>query len=165
MVTARYAVRVPDWDPARLDVDVSVDAQQVHVAGQVLTAVNGTVGYTDRLVKFDATGTDGERGLEARGTLRLEDALQRLTLEHAQIARNGVEWALAPGSAARVAITGQQATVGTLELARGDQRTQFEGTVGIAEGAESSLRVEATGVDIGDLLTLASQDVDAPTAS
>ena len=55
----------------------------------------------------------------------------------------------------------QQATVGTLELARGDQRIQFEGTVGIAEGAESSLRVEATGVDIGDLLTLTSQDVDA----
>jgi hypothetical protein len=161
VVTAQYAVRVPDWNPARVDVEASIDAQQVQVAGQVLSAVNGTVGYTDRLVRFDVDGTDAVRTLEAKGTLRLEEALQRLTLEQAQVTRNGVTWALAPGSAARVAITPRQATVGTVDLVRGDQRLQFEGTVGIAADVESSLRVDATGVDIGDLLVLANQNVDA----
>ena len=55
----------------------------------------------------------------------------------------------------------RQATIGALHLASGDQRVDIEGTVGIAADAESSLRVEATAVDIGDLLDLAGQDVDA----
>lgn len=161
VVTAQYAVRVPDWDPARLDVETSVDAREVQAAGQVLSAVTGTVGYTDRLVRFDVDGTDAVRTLEARGALRLEEGTQRLTLDQAQVTRNDVTWALAPGSVARVAITPRQATVSTVDLVRGDQRIQFEGTVGIAADAESSLRVEATAVDIGDLLVLANQEVDA----
>jgi hypothetical protein len=161
VVTAQYAVRLPDWDAARLDVEASIDAQQIQVSGQTLSAVNGTVGYSNRTVRFDVDGTDAVRTLEAKGTLRLEEAMQRLELEQAQVARNGVAWALAPGTVARVAITPRQLTVGTVDLVRGEQRIQFEGTVGIAADAESSLRVDATGVDIGDVLVLANQDVDA----
>ncbi len=89
-VTAQYAVRVPDFDPDRVDVQTSVDGQQIQVAGQVLPTVNGTVGYTTDLVRFDASGTDALRTLAARGTLRLEDGRQRLTLEQAQVSREGV---------------------------------------------------------------------------
>ncbi len=160
-VTAQYAVRLPDWDPDRVDVQSSIDAQQVQVAGQLLAVVNGTVGYADRLVRFDTTGTDGVHALEARGTLAIGDGLQRLTLDHAQVARDGVQWRLAPDTTVRVAFTERQATIGALQLASGDQRVGIEGTVGIAADAESSLRVEATAVDIGDLLDLAGQDLDA----
>ena len=98
-------------------------------------------GYTTDLVRFDATGTDALRTLAARGTLRLEDGRQRLTLDQAQVSREGVQWALAPDTTARVTITPRQATIGELHLASGDQRLDLEGTVGIATDAESSLRV------------------------
>ncbi len=159
-VTAQYAVRLPDWDADRVDAQVSVDGQQVQVAGQILPVVTGTVGYTDRLVRFDVTGTDATRDLEARGTLRLEDALQRLTLDHAQVSRGDVRWGLAPDTTARAVITPRQATIGALQLARGHERVTVEGTVGLEADATSSLRVDATGVDVGDLLVLAAQEVD-----
>ncbi len=159
-VTAQYAVRLPDFDPARVDVQASVDAQQVAVAGQALPALNGTVGYTADLVRFDVTGTDGVRALAARGTLALEDALQRLTLDAVQMARDEVTWTLAPGTSARVAISPRQATIAELHLTNGAQRLDVEGTVGLASDVESSLRVAADGVDIGDVLTLAAQEVD-----
>lgn len=160
-VTAQYAVRVPDFDPERVDVQTSIDGQQVQVAGQVLSTVTGTIGYTTDLVRFDASGTDALRALAARGTLRLEDGGQRLTLEQAQVSREGVQWGLAPGTMARVTITPRQATVGELHLASGAQRLDLEGTVGLATDAESSLRVGANGVDIGDVLMLADQKIEA----
>lgn len=159
-LTAQYAVRVPDWDPTRLAADVSVDGEQVQVAGQVLTSVDGTIAYADRIVRFDAKGTDAARALEARGALQLDDAQQRLTLEHAQVSRSGVTWQLAPESAARAVITPRQVTVAELHARNGEQRVDMEGTVGIEADAESSLRVEASGVDVGDVLTLAAQEVD-----
>ena len=126
-ITAQYAVRVPDFDPERVDVQTSVDGQQIQVAGQVLSTVNGTVGYTTDLVRFDASGTDALRTLAARGTLRLEDGRQRLTLDQAQVSREGVQWELAPDTTARVTITPRQATIGELHLANGDAATRPRG--------------------------------------
>ena len=160
-VTAQYAVRVPDFDPARVDVQASIDGEQIQVAGQVLSTMNGTVGYTKDLVRFDASGTDALRTLAARGTMRLEDGRQRLTLDKAQVSREGVEWALAPDTMARVTITPRQVTVDQLRLVSGAQRLDLEGTIGIATDAESSLRVGAAGVDISDLLTLTGQTLKA----
>ncbi len=160
-VTAQYAVRLPDFDAARLDVQASVDAQQVSVAGQVLPTAAGTVGYADRTVRFDVTGTDAVRTLAARGTLALEDERQRLRLDRLDVARNGVQWGLAPGTEARADITSRQMTLAPLLLTHDDERIEAEGTIGIADDAASSLRVTAAGVDIGDVLTLAAQDVDA----
>ncbi len=159
-VTAQYAVRVPDFDVDRVDVQSSIDGQQVQVAGQVLPVVNGTVGYTKDLVRFDVTGSDAVRAIEARGSLTLEEARQRVTLEHVQVARDGVQWQLAEGTTARMAITPRQATISPVRLVSGSQSLDVEGTVGIADDAESSLRVAAVGVDIGDVLTLAAQEVE-----
>lgn len=160
VVTAQYAVRVPDWDPERLDVEASVDARDIQVAGQVLTNASGTVGYANRIVRFDVTGADPLRALEARGQVQLEDARQRLLLEHVQASRNGVTWTLAPDTDARLDITPRQVTIAGLALARADERLLVEGTVGIQTDAESSLRVDARGVDVGDALVLAGQDLD-----
>jgi len=159
--TAQYAVRLPDFDPQRLDVQVSIDGEQIQVAGQVLPTANGTVGYTPNLVRFDASATDALRTLAARGVMRLEDGRQQLTLDRAQIAREGVQWALAPDTTARLTITPRQVTVGELHLAHGAQRIDLEGTVGLATDAESSLRVDAAAVDISDVLTLAGQTFKA----
>ena len=160
-LNAQYAVRLPDFDAQRLDVQASIDAHQVSVRGQVLPDVSGTVGYADRHVRFDAKGNDGVRELAVRGTLALEQALQRLTLNALEVSRNGVRWGLAPDAVARVDITPRQATIAGLRLANGAQSLDVEGTVGIQDDAESSLRVEASGVDVGDVLNLAAQDVDA----
>ena len=160
-VTAQYAVRVPDWDPERVDVQASVDGQRVQVAGQTLPEVKGIVGYTDRLVRFDVTGNDAVRDLAARGSLALEETMQRLTLDAAEVSRNGVSWSLTSGTTARMDITPAQVTIGALDMSRGTQRVQVEGTIGLAADAESSVRVETVNVDIGDALVLAAQDVDA----
>jgi hypothetical protein len=160
-VTAQYAVRLPDYDAARIDVTASVDAQQVQVAGQVLPVVNGTVGYTEDHVQFDATGSDGLRDIAARGSLTLEETRQRLQLDRLDLARNGIRWGLAPESTARAIITPRQATIAGLDLANGAQRIAIEGTVGLQDDAESSLRVQATGVDVSDVLGLAAVDTDA----
>ena len=143
-VTAQYAVRVPDFDPARVDVQASVDGQQIAVAGQVLTAVNGTVGLHHRpgALRRDRhrrrARPRGSRHVAAR---RTPCSASRSTRRRSS--RNGVTWSLAPDTTARVAITPRQATIGELHLANGDQRLDVEGTVGIAADAESSLRVVA----------------------
>ena len=159
-VTAQYAVRLPDFDAERLDVQASIDGQQVAVAGQVLPAINGTVGYASRTVRFDVTGNDAVRTLAARGTMALEEARQRLALDRLEVAREGVAWGLAPQSQARVDLTARQATIAELHLANGEQRIDLEGSVGLQPEAESSLRLEATGVDVSDVLTLADLEYD-----
>lgn len=159
-VTAQYAVRLPDFDAERLDVQASLDGQQIAVGGQVLPTVNGTVGYAGRVVRFDVTGTDAARRLAARGTLGLEEARQRLALDRLEVEREGVRWGLAPDTQARVDLTPRQATISELHLANGAQRLDVEGAVGLQADAESSLRVEANAVDVGDLLTLAAQEFD-----
>lgn len=160
VVTAQYAVRLPDFDADRLDVQASLDGQQIAAGGQVLPTVNGTVGYAARVVRFDVTGTDAARTLAARGTLGLEDARQRLALDRLEVAREGVRWGLAPETQALVDLTPRQATISELRLANGAQRLDVEGAVGLQPDAESSLRVEASAVDVGDLLTLAAQEFD-----
>ncbi len=159
-VTAQYAVRLPDFAPEALDVQASIDAEQVSVAGQALPTVAGTVGYRGDEVTFDATGSDGTRDLGARGSVRLGPSVRQVALDRLDVQRGDVRWGLASGTTARVALTDAQATIAELHLASGSQRVAVEGTVALAEGAASSLRVEATGVDVSDLLTLADQDVD-----
>ena len=159
-VTAQYAVRVPDFDTARLDVESSIDAQDVAVRGVTLPALNGTVGYANRTVRFDVDGSDAVRTLAATGTVALEDGRQHVVLAEAAVARGDVRWTLAPGTDARATITPQQATIGQLQLASGTQRIVVEGTVGIAADAPSSLRLDARDVDISDLMTLADRTYD-----
>ena len=159
-VTAQYAVRLPDFDADRLDVQASIDAQQISVAGQILQEVDGTVGYANRQVRFDISGNDALRTLAGRGTLDLQERGQRLTLDRLALARNGVQWELAQGSIARVDLTPRQAVIAPLQLANGAQHIEAEGTVGLQPDVESSLRVAATSVDLGDALTLAGQEFD-----
>ncbi|MBA2355452.1 MAG: translocation/assembly module TamB domain-containing protein, partial [Acidobacteria bacterium] len=159
-VNAQYTVRLPDFDPARLDVETTIEGQTVHVAGQTLTAVSGTVGYMPQLLRFDVTGDDALRTLAARGTLALQDRGQQLTLDRLAVQREGVTWALAPDTTARVDITPEQATIAQLRLANGAQQLDVEGTVGILADAQSSLRVQATGVRVRDVLVLAAQEFD-----
>lgn len=160
VVNAQYAVRLPDFDADRLDVQATLDGQTVQVAGQTLTALSGTVGYVPEMLRFDVTGMDGLRTLAARGTLALLEQRQHLTLDRLAVQRNGVQWALAPGTTARVEITSEQATIGQLQLANGAQRAEVEGTVGLQPEAESSLRVQASGVQVSDALVLAAQEFD-----
>jgi autotransporter translocation and assembly factor TamB len=160
-VTAQYAVRLPDFDPRRVDVQTSIDAQQIQVAGQVLATMNGTAGYTTDLVRFDASATDALRTIAARGTMRLEEGRQQLALDRAQVSREGVQWALAPDTTAGLTITPRQVTIGQLHLTNGTQRLDLEGAVGLTTDAESSLRVVAAAVDISDVLTLTGQTFKA----
>lgn len=160
-VTAQYAVRVPDFEPDRIDIQASIDARQVQVAGQNLPVVNGTVGYSDDRVRFDVTGSDALRELAARGTLALEESRQRLDLDRLEVSRNGLRWMLAPDTTARAVFTTRQVTIGALELANGAQRLGVEGTIGLQDDAESSLRVRATAVDVGDVLGLAAVETPA----
>jgi autotransporter translocation and assembly factor TamB len=159
-VTAQYAVRLPDFDAARVDVESSIDAQQVAVRGVTLPTVNGTVGYGNRTVRFDVDGSDAVRTLAAKGSVALEEGRQRLVLDEAAVSRNDVRWTLAPGTTARATITPQQATIGQLQLANGAQTITVEGTVGIPADAPSSLRLDAGQVDVSDVMTLADRTYD-----
>ena len=161
-VTAQYAVRVPDFDPDRVDVQTSVDGQQVQVAGQVLPTVNGTVGYTTDLVRFDASGTDavaharGARHVAARGRPAAAHARSgagraRGRAVGPRARHDGARHDHAAAGHDRRAAPGQWRPAAR---SRGHRRHRHRCRVVTA-------RRRPTGVDIGDVLTLAGQKIEA----
>ncbi len=160
-VTTRYTVRVPDLAPDRLDVEATVEASGVVVAGLPLEAVAGDIGYVPGAVSFNVTARDAMRTARGTGTLVLEDAQQVLTVRELAIERDTVRWTLAPGSEAVLTLSPQAIDIAPLSLASGAQSLDVAGRVAMDETAVHALTVTASALDVGDALLLAGQDIDA----
>lgn len=160
-VTARYTVRVPDFDPDRLDVDATVAASAVVVAGLPLASVESDIGYVPDALSFSATARDAVRTARATGTLALADGHQVLTVRDLTLERDAVRWTLAPGTEGVLTLSPQAIDVAPLSLASGAQSIAVEGRLTLDATSTNALTLTASGVDVGDALVLAGQDVDA----
>ena len=159
--SASYTVRVPDFDPARLDVVSTVSATTLGVAGMPLAEATGEIAYVPGLLTFDASAADEVRTVHGEGSLALDDGKQVLTLRDLRVEREAVRWALAPGTDAALAITSSAIDVAPVTLVHGSQTIALEGRVALADTETHDASLVMTGVEIGDALLIADQDVDA----
>lgn len=149
-----YRVELPDLEIARARAESSLQARGVIVSGQALDAVDGTLTYAERRMGFDAKATAGERTLESRGTLHVEDAGQRVEVSRLTIASKGQTWSLAGTTPVSIVHDRRVVTLSPTTLVNGSQRLEAEGTIAIDPAARSALTVRVNEVRLADLVTV-----------
>jgi autotransporter translocation and assembly factor TamB len=147
---ASYTVHLPDLDVARVKVDAQVDAETTKIAGRDLTSASTHVVYADRQATFNGQVIDGPRTISADGRLVLLEGAQEIHLPKLGLKTEAVTWATNPQAAGEAVLKydAKSVAIANLDLASGAQRLVVNGTVGVADGVASNLKIEAHDVDL-----------------
>ena len=101
-LSSEYQAEIPDLTPLDATLKSRNHATFVVVGGQHLNELEGTAGYQQQEVTFDATAKQGARTVGAKGSLILHPDHQEVHLANARFAADTVEWTMAPGSEAAI---------------------------------------------------------------
>jgi translocation and assembly module TamB len=143
-----YAVKIPDLTVERATVDADTAATFVTVAGQEINELQAKIQYENKQLVFDATAKQPQRSLGAGGTLVLHPDHQEVHLQQLDLQAQGVNWQLAPGSAAAVQYKDNTVAVQNLKLVSGTQQIAADGTFGKPGDA---LSVSLNNVDLASV--------------
>jgi autotransporter translocation and assembly factor TamB len=150
---ASYTVHLPELDVARAKVDAQIDTETIKAAGHDITSLSTHVAYADRQATFDGRVVEGARTIDAGGRVVLLEGAQEVHLPKLGLSTQGVTWATNPQAAGEAVVKydSKSVAISNLDLANGPQRLVVNGTIGIAEGAASDLKVEAQQVDLAQV--------------
>ncbi|MCC7010310.1 MAG: translocation/assembly module TamB [Acidobacteria bacterium] len=150
-----FTATLPERNPDLLRANSKVEATFVKAGGLEIVRLGGTAGYDRRLVTLDTRIEQATRTVELAGVLSLQPEQREIALRHLQIDTAGAVWAMPAGRAARIDLGDDRVHVDSLVLARGDQRIEVGGDVGLGDQPPPDdappLTVRAERVQLADL--------------
>jgi autotransporter translocation and assembly factor TamB len=157
-LVSEFDVAIPELIPADAVVKASNMATFLEVGGQRITELDADLTYSQSKLEFDASAQEGEREVDAAGSVIFHPDHQEIHLPSLALRTEGVEWRTVAGSEARVQYGNDRVEVENLELVNADQRITASGVLG---SMDQPLRVRIDNVDVAevDRLLLGDQRV------
>jgi uncharacterized protein involved in outer membrane biogenesis len=147
-LSSDFTVVVPELTPADARVEASTMATFVQVAGQRITELSADVTYAQPRLEFTATAQEGNRELDAGGSVVFLPDEQEIHLPNLALRTEGVEWRTPPDSDAVVRYSSTRIGIEDIELVNGTQRITADGVLG---STEEPLLVRLDGIDVAEV--------------
>ncbi len=148
--SAPFTVDLPDWDLAKIRLDVRPMLSAGTVGGIALDTAAAEIGYADDRASFDINASSGDRRLHVAGTADLATpAHRRISLTAAGVSIGEQTWVLDGARQPTVEVLPDEVRVAGLHFDDGTgQIAEAEGTLALRAPAESSLQVSVRGLDL-----------------
>jgi autotransporter translocation and assembly factor TamB len=158
--TTPFTADLPDWDLARLRLDVHPVLSAGTVGGMVLDTADAKVGYADDRATFEVNASTGDRRVHAAGTADLSTVGERrIALTAAGLSIGEQTWVLDAARQPTIAVLANEVRVAGIHFDDGTgQIAEASGTLALRDPAISNLNVSVRGLDLLPIEELAGQE-------
>jgi autotransporter translocation and assembly factor TamB len=149
---------LPGLDVKQLEATVSADGAMITIKGQEIRHLTLRSTYRQEGLDLTARVEQPERTLDVDGSLVLQPEAQEVRIRQFGLAGTGAgagaPWRLADSEGAVIRYGAQALSIDHLTLARGAERIAASGQLAREAPSDSTLTLQLTGVQVGDLYGL-----------
>jgi autotransporter translocation and assembly factor TamB len=143
-----FNIGVPDLAFDRASVRAKSMVTFLEIGGQRVTELTATTTFSQSTLEFEATAQEGQRELDAAGTVVFHTDHQEIHLPRLALRAEGLEWRTPMGSDATIRYAKDRIGIGNLQLVNANQRLVADGVLG---SPDEALEVTIENVDVGQV--------------